>query len=110
MAELSAYRAMWLFCMFDLPTKTKTERRTYTRFRKKLMSIGFDMMQYSVYVKHCGSVQGADTAERLVREIIPQKGLVDVLRVTDKQFGRLRRYVGRKREKPPEPAHQLTLF
>lgn len=51
--RLNAYRIMWLFVFFDLPTNTKTERRHATQFRKALEKDGFSMMQYSVYVRHC---------------------------------------------------------
>ncbi len=46
-----AYRIMWLFCLFDLPTNTKKQRKRASEFRKKLIEDGFDMMQFSVY-KH----------------------------------------------------------
>ena len=51
--RLNAYRIMWLFVFFDLPTHTKTERRHAAQFRKALEKDGFAMMQYSVYVRHC---------------------------------------------------------
>lgn len=35
--RLNAYRIMWLFVFFDLPTNTKKERRTAQQFRKKLI-------------------------------------------------------------------------
>jgi len=50
--SLSAYRAMWLMAMFDLPVETKENRRHYTRFRKLLMKDGFMMLQYSVYARY----------------------------------------------------------
>ena len=53
--RLNAYRIMWLFVMFDLPTNTKVERRNATLFRKALEKDGFTMMQYSVYIRHCAS-------------------------------------------------------
>lgn len=53
--RLNAYRIMWLFVFFDLPTNTKTERRHAVQFRKALEKDGFTMMQYSVYVRHCAS-------------------------------------------------------
>ena len=53
--RLNAYRIMWLFVFFDLPTTTKTERRHAAQFRKALEKDGFSMMQYSVYVRHCSS-------------------------------------------------------
>ena len=33
----SAYRAMWLVVMFDLPTDTPKDRKIYTQFRDFLM-------------------------------------------------------------------------
>ena len=44
---------MRVIVMFDLPTETKSQRRTYARFRKRLLEDGFVMMQYSVYTRHC---------------------------------------------------------
>ena len=37
----SEYRSMWLFAMFDLPVKTKQQRRAYSRFRNLLLQEGF---------------------------------------------------------------------
>ena len=48
--RLNAYKIMWLFVFFDLPTNTKTERKAASGFRKKLLKDGFTMMQYSVYI------------------------------------------------------------
>lgn len=58
--RLNAYRIMWLFVFFDLPTHTKTERRHAAQFRKALEKDGFAMMQYSVYVRHCVSKENME--------------------------------------------------
>ncbi|MFC2331310.1 MAG: CRISPR-associated endonuclease Cas2, partial [Treponema sp.] len=39
---------MWIFCMFDLPTNTKPQRKRASEFRKNLLEDGFEMMQFSV--------------------------------------------------------------
>lgn len=44
--RFNAYRIMWLFCLFDLPTNTKAQRKRAAEFRKKLLEDGYDMMQY----------------------------------------------------------------
>ena len=44
---------MWLFCFFDLPVKTKAERKAATQFRKLLLGDGFNMLQLSVYIQCC---------------------------------------------------------
>ena len=57
---LNAYRIMWLFVFFDLPTNTKKERKAAHRFRTDLLKDGFVMMQYSVYIRHCASPESAE--------------------------------------------------
>ena len=68
--RLSAYRIMWLFVFFDLPTKTKRERKAYTKFRKNLMSDGFTMMQYSVYIRNCASKESAEVHIRRIKSFV----------------------------------------
>ena len=50
---MSSSRFMWIFVFFDLPTKTKKERKKYTEFRRFLLKDGFIMMQFSVYSRIC---------------------------------------------------------
>lgn len=108
--ELNAYRVMWLFVFFDLPTNTKKERRSASLFRKELLKDGFQMMQYSVYIRHCASSESADAHEKRVKRLLPPLGMVSVLRITDKQFGKILNYWGKK-EAPKEPQPtQLELF
>jgi CRISPR-associated protein Cas2 len=42
-------RTMRLLVMFDLPTGSKRERKSYALFRKFLIKDGYHMDQYSVY-------------------------------------------------------------
>jgi CRISPR-associated protein Cas2 len=108
--KLNAYRIMWLFVFFDLPTNTKKERKAYAKFRKDLKSDGFTMMQFSVYVRHCASPESADVHERRIRSFIPPKGQVSILRITDKQYGNIINFWGGGREDLPGTPQQLELF
>ena len=65
--ELNAYRIMWLFVFFDLPTNTKKERKNAAAFRKNLLKDGYGMMQFSVYMRHCASSESADAHERRIK-------------------------------------------
>ena len=85
--RLNAYRIMWLFVFFDLPTNTKTERRHAAQFRKALEKDGFTMMQYSVYVRHCASKENMQVHINRVRRSMPPAGFTSILSVTDKQYG-----------------------
>ena len=80
---------MYLFCFFDLPTKTKKDRKIYSKFRKKLLDIGFLMLQYSVYI--C-IVRGRHQAEKIIKKIeniAPKNGTIKILYVTDKQYEKM---------------------
>lgn len=108
--NLSGYRFMWILVLFDLPVDTPKARRDYTRFRKKLLKDGFDMLQYSVYSRHCASQENAAVHIQRVENAVPPDGEVRVLTVTDKQFERMRIFWGKMRKRPKKPLAQLELF
>ena len=101
---------MWLVVFFDLPTKTKTDRKNYTRFRKYLLKDGFTQMQYSVYLRHCASLENADIHSKRVKSALPPKGQVSIMRITDKQFGMIQSFDQRKKIPPPAGGQQLEMF
>ena len=101
---------MWLFAMFDLPVKTQAQRRRYAQFRKLLLSDGFCRIQYSVYARYCPSEEAASAHKEMVRSSLPDEGHVRVLSITDRQFGKMENYVGKKRKHTEEPPRQLMLF
>lgn len=109
--RLNQYRIMWILVLFDLPTDTPKERKAYAKFRKELLKDGFSMFQFSIYVRHCSSKENMYVHIKRVREILPEKGHVGILKITDKQFGMMEIFYGKKREVGgfTEP-HQLELF
>ena len=109
-AQPWGWRSMWVIAMFDLPVDTPASRRAYTRFRKDLLEDGFTMMQFSIYIRHCASIDNAEMHATRMGAKVPEKGEVRFLTITDNQFSRIRVYVGKKRDRPgPAPA-QLQLF
>lgn len=101
---------MWILVFFDLPTETKKDRKVYTDFRKRLMADGFTMFQFSIYVRHCASRENADVHVKRIKNILPEKGQIGILCITDKQFGDIELYYGKKEEKVTTPYQQLELF
>lgn len=91
-----SYRYMRLLLMFDLPTLTAAERKEYRTFRKFLISEGFIMHQYSVYSKLILNDSGKDIVINRVRLHAPEKGMVTILSVTEKQFSRMIYIIGSK--------------
>ena len=108
--RLNAYRIMWLFVFFDLPTETKKDRRNYTVFRKKLRQDGFSMMQYSVYIRHCPSRETADVHVKRVKAMLPPKGQVSITMITDKQYGNIVNFWGKGESPMPPTPQQLEIF
>lgn len=101
---------MWVVVMFDLPVDTRRAQREYALFRKFLLSDGFTMMQYSVYIRHCASQENADVHIQRIEHNIPPDGEVRVVLLTDKQFERMRVFWGKRRQQPQQAPRQLELF
>mgnify|MGYP001051935032 CR=1 FL=1 len=108
--RLNAYRIMWIFVMFDLPTETKKDRKVYAKFRKDILSDGFQMFQFSMYIRHCSSKENADVHIQRVKKFLPVKGHVGILNITDKQFGQMGIFKGKEEIEKPATIQQLELF
>lgn len=108
--RLNAYRIMWVLVFFDLPTETREERKIYSLFRKNLMKDGFTMFQFSIYTRHCPSRENADVHIKRTKLNLPEKGHVGILCITDKQFGDIEIFYGRKIQHNPNKTQQLEMF
>lgn len=104
------WRSMWVIAMFDLPTDTPNARRAYARFRKDLLNDGFTMMQYSIYSRHCASIENGEVHMTRIGRVVPAEGEVRLLMMTDKQFSRIKVYAGKKRQPTPAMPAQLEFF
>jgi len=104
------WRTMWVIALFDLPTETKLQRKAYARFRKDLLEDGFTMMQYSVYQRHCASTENAQVHIQRMRARLPAEGEVRFVVITDKQFGNILTYWGKKRQPKESSPAQLEFF
>ncbi|MBP3450062.1 MAG: CRISPR-associated endonuclease Cas2 [Spirochaetaceae bacterium] len=108
--RFNAYKIMWLFCLFDLPTNTKSQRKRASDFRKLLIEDGYEMMQFSVYYRHCGSLESCERHIKYLQKNIPFEGKISILKFTDKQFGEIITFLGKKIEKTPSKPMQFELF
>lgn len=109
-SRLNQYRCMWVLVFFDLPTETKTERKVASLFRKRLLDDGFNMFQFSIYMRFCPSRENAAVHIKRTKNNLPKKGKVGIMQITDKQFGMIELFHGQKEEKPEAPSQQLELF
>ena len=108
--RLNAYKIMWLFVMFDLPTQTKKNRRDSANFRKNLERDGFVMHQFSIYIRFCASFESAEVHTKRVRSFVPEFGRVTILTVTDKQYANIINIWGKIEQKIQKKPIQLEFF
>ncbi|MDZ4124869.1 MAG: CRISPR-associated endonuclease Cas2 [Hydrogenophaga sp.] len=107
---LSGYRLMWMVVMFDLPVVEKAERKAATDFRNRLLDMGFEMSQFSVYMRFCTSPSQVDTYCKQVEFALPQGGRVNVLQFTDKQYERIVSFHGKTKQPANKTPDQFDLF
>jgi len=108
--KLNQYRILWVLVFFDLPVVTKKEKKIAARFRKDIMADGYRMFQFSIYMRHCSSRENADVHIKRVKSLLPELGHVGIMCVTDKQFGMMELFFGRKPKEVQAPPQQLELF
>lgn len=101
---------MWLYVMFDLPVGTKPERKAASGFRQFLLDEGFEMAQFSVYLRFAESKEAAEVFIARIRAALPKKGKVHIVTLTDRQYGNARIFTGTKQERRPRNPDQLALF
>jgi CRISPR-associated protein Cas2 len=107
---LSGYRLMWMAVMFDLPVVTRDERKAATDFRLRLLDFGFEMAQFSVYMRFCVSSHQAETLAERVASELPKAGKVNIIFFTDKQYERILSFHGRSPQAGKKPPPQFELF
>lgn len=108
--RINEYRILWVIVFFDLPTLTKKDRKAASGFRKDLLRDGFSMFQLSIYVRHCNSRENSAVHLYRVKSILPKKGHIVMMVITDKQFGMMEIFYGKEEVSLPTIPQQLELF
>lgn len=101
---------MWVAVMFDLPVVEKAERKAATDFRNTLLDMGFEMTQFSVYMRFCASQAQIETYCKRVENALPAGGRVNILTFTDKQYERIISFCGKAKQPAKKPPDQYDLF
>jgi len=101
---------MWVMVMFDLPVVEKAERKAATDFRNVLLDLGFEMAQFSVYMRFCSSQTQIDTYGKRVETALPEGGKVNILQFTDKQYERIITFRGKTKQPANKTPNQFDLF
>ncbi|MDX2177257.1 MAG: CRISPR-associated endonuclease Cas2 [Candidatus Sumerlaeia bacterium] len=107
---VSPYQIVWTIVMFDLPVRTKRERKAYTQFRRTLLENGFGMMQFSVYLRSNLTEEKAGVYETRIKAAVPDDGEVRILQVTERQLERMKVFYGKIPQAPEKASEQLEFF
>jgi CRISPR-associated protein Cas2 len=110
LSGLSHYRYMWVFVCYDLPTDTKKQRKAAALFRKDMLKAGFQMFQFSIYIRPCPSREAAAMHVDRVKNFLPKEGKIGIFTLTDKQFGMMELFYGFEKVNTPLQPQQLELF
>lgn len=104
------FDAVWCVIMFDLPVRTKIERREATKFRKLLLEVGYSMIQFSVYGKYSPTTSSNMHIEQFIKANLPAHGEVRIFHLTDNQWASATRFRSKKQVKNEETPEQFVLF
>ncbi|MDR3048933.1 MAG: CRISPR-associated endonuclease Cas2 [Elusimicrobiota bacterium] len=94
---------MWVLVAFDLPVITPKERRIASSFREYLKTLGFIMLQKSIYSYYACTKERSDSISENIKKHIPDNGHVCVLFLTDRMFSMTRHYYGRLKVEMRQP-------
>lgn len=101
---------MRVIVFFDLPVLTAENRRDYRAFRKFLIKNGFIMMQESVYSKLALNTTIVNGIMEKVRKNRPPEGLVQMMAITEKQYGKMEFIVGEKKSYVLQSDERLVII
>jgi len=101
---------MRVVVLFDLPITTDQGKREYRKFRKYLIKSGFLMMQESVYCKLAQNDTAADKLIDNIRKNKPTSGLVQVMKLTEKQYSRIEFIVGESKSEVLNTDERLVIL
>lgn len=101
---------MRVMIFFDLPTLTLADRRAYTRFRKYLIKSGFLMEQESVYSKIVVNSSAAEALAQSVKNNAPTNGLIQLMKITEKQYAKMDYIAGMKKHDVLESDERLVIL
>ena len=96
--------------LFDLPVAEEADRKAATAFRQFLLDEGFEMAQFSVYMRHCSGKENAEKYYRHIEDNLPPGGKVYIITITDKQFENIVRFQNTLMEPRKKNPDQLCLF
>ena len=103
-------RVMRTILFFDLPNIYSIDKRNYLKFKKFLLNEGFLMMQESVYSKLTLNSQQSELLSARIKKNAPQKGIIQTLTVTEKQYAQIKFIIGQSNSKIIDTEDKLVIL
>lgn len=102
---------MRMIVFFDLPVKTKQQRKNAAQFRNFLLKDGYFMVQLSVYCRICNGYDDVEKHKLRIRCNKPDNGSVRLLVITEKQYEKMELIIGELVNEEEVPIfEQLSIF
>lgn len=86
---------MRIIVFFDMPMETEKEKKAYRKFIRFLNKEGYIMLQKSLYSKLVVNQSMEKSVLNRLRNNNPESGLIQVLKVTEKQFASIENICGK---------------
>lgn len=103
-------RVVRTIVFFDLPNVYYNDRRNYNLFRRFLINEGFIMLQESVYSRICLNSIQADLLLSKIRKNSPNKGIIQVLNITERQYANICYIIGKSNSKIIDNEDRLVVL
>ena len=111
MNYINYYKQMRIILVYDLPVVEDEDRKIYHKFNNDINRMGFIMLQFSVYTKVIQNDTSYKQNLLKLNKIIPKKGSIIVLKVTEKQFQDMKYLTGVKnRQEALVGGRELVIF
>lgn len=85
---------MMILIMFDLPRETKEERKAASQFQKRLVRLGFEMKQFSVYEREIRSSKNVEILINVIRSQLPKEGSITLYQLPNEVSNKQLRILG----------------
>lgn len=84
---------MILIILFDLPVKTKKQKRAASLFRKYLLKDGFFMIQFSVYARISKNYSLLEKHINRIEKNAPKEGSIKTIIITKEQYNSMKELI-----------------
>ena len=83
---MSLYKQVRVLILYDLPMSETEDRKEYSKFRRDILKLGCYLVQFSVYAKVIKNEIYYKSFIEKLKNILPEKGEVRVIKLTEKQY------------------------